>query len=77
MTVIQGVDAIVFTTNLYVCDVTETYLQIGRLSEEGAAIDGYPEDGAYVNGLFLEGAGWDFDNRQMIESEPRVLYVRI
>merc|ERR1712096_456984 len=44
--------------------------------EEGDGIGSdAPEDGAYVNGLFIEGCGWDFNIKQMIESNPRELYV--
>ncbi len=33
-----------------------------------------PEDGAYVNGLFIEGARWDTANHVIAESLPRELY---
>ena len=34
-----------------------------------------PPEGAYVHGLFLEGCGWSKENSQVIESEPKTLYV--
>merc|ERR1719231_2218220 len=36
--------------------------------EEGANITNKPEDGAYVNGLFIEGCKWDDDIHALAES---------
>lgn len=33
-----------------------------------------PEDGAYITGLFLEGAGWDTKKGQLTESKPKILF---
>ena len=34
-----------------------------------------PADGCYINGLFLEGAGWDHGNKLLCESKPKELFV--
>jgi dynein heavy chain len=32
-----------------------------------------PENGAYVNGLFIEGAKWNYKSMCLDESDPKVL----
>lgn len=34
-----------------------------------------PEDGAYIRGLYMEGARWDADLHVIAESRPRELYI--
>lgn len=39
------------------------------------AIVNKPKDGAYIRGLFLEGARWDYDQHYITESLPRELFI--
>jgi dynein heavy chain len=34
-----------------------------------------PADGILANGMFLEGAKWDYTRKVLVESDPKVLYV--
>ena len=44
------------------------------LMADGSDIDTKPEDGAYIYGLFLEGARWDYDTHTLGDSNPKELF---
>ena len=35
-----------------------------------------PDDGAYIDGLFLEGCKWEKDKMQLSESDPKILFTK-
>ena len=35
-----------------------------------------PEDGAYIDGLFLEGCRWNSEKMLLDESEPKILFTK-
>ena len=44
------------------------------MRESAEELTELPEDGCYINGLFLEGARWDAIHHQLAESRPKELY---
>ena len=36
-----------------------------------------PDDGAYCNGMFIEGAKWSDENMTLVESDPKVLFTEM
>lgn len=36
-----------------------------------------PEDGCYLTGLYLEGAGWDIENSCLVRQNPKELLVEM
>jgi dynein heavy chain len=43
--------------------------------EEIFQITERPEDGAYVYGMYLEGAKWDYDKHIVADSNPKELFI--
>lgn len=55
--------------------IDEVAFQHQCLGMDKAAHAEPPQDGVYLEGLFLEGAGWDAEKRMLCEQAPKVLTV--
>lgn len=49
-------------------------LVVFQVTKEETHMDEKPEGGAYVMGLFMEGARWDRQNMVIGESLPKILF---
>lgn len=54
--------------SVYKADVFFCVIYISLLSTQ---------EGVYIHGLYLEGAGWDRRNSKLIESTPKMLFVQL
>jgi dynein heavy chain len=45
--------------------------------KDADAVKSPPQEGAYIYGLSLEGAGWSRENVMLVESEPKTLFVTL
>jgi len=45
--------------------------------ERVESVKAQPVEGVFINGLWMEGAGWDRSGVQLQESEPKTLYVQL
>ncbi len=44
---------------------------------EKSDVNAAPEEGVYIHGLYLEGAGWDKKNSRLAEALPKILYTEL
>ena len=47
------------------------------LSQKASEITTAPEDGCYIEGLFLEGCRWDYEKQSLADSKPKELFVEM
>mmetsp|Transcript_610 Transcript_610/g.1165 ORF Transcript_610/g.1165 Transcript_610/m.1165 type:complete len:1301 (-) Transcript_610:61-3963(-) len=57
-------------------DVTNNVIYGDDGKIEGKTINPPTSEGVFVHGLFLEGAGWDKQDKKLVESKPRELFVQ-
>ncbi|MGH0135647.1 UNVERIFIED_CONTAM: hypothetical protein FKN15_057952 [Acipenser sinensis] len=57
----------------YIADLLAR-LHFLQITKQETEMESKPEDGAYIKGLFLEGARWDRKNMVIGESLPKILY---
>ena len=57
--------------------ITNNFIVRDDLKLNGSDVKVKPEDGCYIWGLWLEGAGWSFETHALTESQPRKLYTEL
>lgn len=57
----------------YLVPIDEVTFETEFLDETETEITQQPTDGAYVTGIFIEGAKWDKSNKVLAEADPKVL----
>eukprot|EP00918_Siedleckia_nematoides_P022348 GHVU01048072.1.p1 GENE.GHVU01048072.1~~GHVU01048072.1.p1 ORF type:complete len:830 (+),score=159.71 GHVU01048072.1:655-3144(+) len=70
-----------FLTAIKQVTAQQQSLELNKLSistevtkRDASSIDAHPREGAYVAGLYLEGARWDSSNNVMEESKPKEMF---
>jgi len=58
-------------------DQTDFDFKILTPKEEEGALTKGPDTGAFLHGLFMEGARWNVEDHMLDESHPRVLFVQM
>ena len=54
--------------------IDEVKFDFAMMTESWDSYKQQPDDGAYVYGLFIDGARWDMTNQLLAESEPKILF---
>ena len=55
-------------------DQVNMHNEVLKFTKEEMASQPGPQEGVYIYGLFLDGAGWDKNKGYIIESAPKVLF---
>ena len=63
--------------NQYPIDKVDFQYKVLKFADEAEALSAPPEDGCYLNGLYLEGAAWDDETSTIRESDPKMIHVPV
>ena len=58
----------------YTVPIDEVDFEFKMMPHQVEAYTKSPEDGAYIHGLFLDGARWDYENEVLADSLPKILF---